>query len=140
MAYFIRIETEEDLDFLKTLTTNAVSRLKNAGSDPMEVSRLSDIAPVIYRLHDVVHSAVKEKNYQDLDVPVEEFPQVKKFKKVKKAKPHKYNLCSEHNTYSGQRVTSRDCDGCWEGYKKMNPEKYDVARRDFERKLKKNAK
>lgn len=43
------------------------------------------------------------------------------------------NLCKEHPSYTAKRAPSIDCDGHWEAYKKMNPLKYEAARRKFER-------
>lgn len=48
-------------------------------------------------------------------------------------------LCPEHPTYSGQRVPTIDCEGHWAAYKKMNPLKYDAARRKYERNKKTNS-
>src|SRR5688572_22602650 len=138
MAYFIRVETKEDLDYLGQLFTDFVMKMKTA-RDPEDVARFVDIAPTIYRLHDAVSGAVKGKEAEKLEVPKEEFPEdFKKRPPSAKNTNHKYDLCSEHPFYGATRVPGKDCDGCWAAYKRMHPEKYDTARRKFELKMKKN--
>ena len=43
------------------------------------------------------------------------------------------NLCKEHPQYKAVQAPTIDCQGHWDAYKKMNPTKYEAARRKFER-------
>jgi len=46
--------------------------------------------------------------------------------------------CLEHVSYQGMRVPRKDCDACWEVYRKLNINEYPAKRRSFEAKLRAN--
>lgn len=138
MPHFIRVEQQEDLDFLKQLTSDFVMKMKTATSSE-DIARYVDMAPIVYRLHDAVASAVKGKDADRIELPKEAFPEdFKKKKDSAKDTAYNYNLCPEHPKYGAARVPGKDCDGCWAAYKRMHPEKYDTARRKFDIKQRQN--
>lgn len=95
------------------------------------VTKFDDVsAKIVLSFYAALESAVE---VESSDPPPEPAPKKKRAKKGTRYVP---NHCSEHPMYGAERVTSRDCDGCWEAYKKMHPLEYPLKRKEFERKLK----
>lgn len=140
MAYFIRLENKEDLEWLQTILNNSVATLRKGSS-----SRLAAMSENIVRVHDAVINAVPKKEAEALGVSHEEFPEDVKPKATKKSTKKKAepkepdyvpNLCPTHPKKEILRAPRTDCDGCWDAYKRLHPMEYDNARRNFERKNK----
>lgn len=123
MPFFIRIEQPQDLEFLQSLMSNAVTKLKR-GNTPIDSA-----SEQIIRLHECVFSAVPMKEASDLGI-TDEFKEEKK-PKAKPAESH--DLCATHPKYGAKRAPKTPCKGCWAAYKKLNPLSYDLAKRKFER-------
>ena len=70
--------------------------------------------------------------FEKLQVAIKEADTVKS-ESNKIAEP-KANLCKDHPGYGASRPPRRNCDSCWEQYKRMNPMKYDKARKKFDKK------
>lgn len=136
MAYFIRLERTEDLEWLQSILNNSIAKLREGSSMLMAASEN------IVRVHDAVINAVPAKEGSVLGI-TEEFPgdiKVPAKKPAKKEKPQESewmpNLCKTHPKNEIKRVPRTDCQGCWAAYKKLHPMKYDKAKRDFERRAK----
>jgi hypothetical protein len=97
--------------------------IEKAKIDP---SKYVDLA---FELEDMKQALANVETQQDPKTKAERTIK----KPIKRDKPYTPNLCPEHPTYGGERVPSIDCEGHWAAYKKMNPLKYDQARRKYER-------
>lgn len=130
MAYFIRLESKDDIDFLQTILGNGVKKLKAGGSS------LEGAASQIVNCYEAVINAVPAKEAERLGITAEEFPDDIKVKGKKKKASDEYipNLCPNHPKNEFKRSPRTDCEGCWEAYKRLHPLEYDLARRKFERK------
>jgi hypothetical protein len=42
--------------------------------------------------------------------------------------------CEDHPTYKAARRPRTGCESCWQAFRSYHPERYEQARRDFERK------
>lgn len=95
-----------------------------AKSDP---TRFVDLA---FTMEDMKQALANVKSLTS----TEEKKEIIKAAKEKKGRDSfQPKLCPEHPSYSGMRVPTVDCEGHWAAYKKMNPLKYDAARRKYER-------
>lgn len=129
MAFFIRIEREIDLIWLQRILDNSVAKLKQG------TSMLEAASENIVRVHESVMNAVPAGQAKVLGI-TEEFAEEDKKKKTTHVKErYKYNHCPAHPYSQIVKAPASDCDTCWAAYKKLHPEKYDNARRNFERKL-----
>lgn len=129
MAFYVRIEREQDLRWLQGILDNSVAKLRQ-GSSMLEAASEN-----IVRVHESVMNAVPIKDARVLGI-IDESPEPTSKKQIKHVKErYKYNHCSEHPYSQIAKTPSSDCEGCWVAYKKLHPEKYDTARRNFERKL-----
>lgn len=129
MAFFIRIERKQDLEWLQSVMQNSVSKLRQ-GSSQLEAASEN-----IVRVHESVINAVEGKEATALGI-TDEFKDTEKV--AAKPKPIKDdyipNLCKDHPKSTMKRVPGTDCKGCWSAYKRLHPEKYDVALRTFKAK------
>ena len=129
MAYFIRIERKEDLEWLQSILDNSVAKLRQ-GSTLLEAA-----SEHIARVHESVFAAVPAKEASVLGIDGEFEKEVPPPKKEKEER-YKYNHCSDHPYAPIKQAPRTTCKGCWKAYKKLHPEKYDLARRNFLRKQK----
>jgi hypothetical protein len=141
MAKYIRFERDEDVLYLQNMFDRAVNKIKN------NVSTFDlDQAEIIYRVHDALHSAADVSTAESIGVPLDvvvsdKLTTTPKAKSKKKSQPRvKSDLCKEHPYYGAVRAPQQDCDGCWNAYKKMNPNTYSRKRSEFERNMAKKAK
>lgn len=132
MAYFIRLERKEDVEWLASLLGNSVERLREGG-----LQSVSSAADKIYRIHDAIINAVPAKEAEALGITSEEYPEDVKPAKTTRIKPkddYIPNLCESHPRNEFKRSPRTDCEGCWAAYKRLHPMEYDNARRKFDRK------
>lgn len=117
--------SKEDLEFAKHMFSGSVVKIKSGTSKFDDVS-----AQCVLGFYAALEAAVEVESKEP---PPEPAPKKKRAKKGTRYVP---NFCSEHPMYGAERVTSRDCDGCWEAYRRLHPLDYPLKRREFERKLK----
>lgn len=131
MAYKILIEDKVDFEWLKWLMGKSYAKIQN---DP---TALSEIASHVINITQALEKATVVKEDDDSS---KKKVVGKKTKKTtsKESATYKYNYCKAHPLYPAKRAPRKDCDGCWTAYKKLNPNNYPVARRNFERKYMNN--
>jgi hypothetical protein len=144
MTKYIRIENESDFIFLQGMFDRAINKIKT------ETSRFDvEQAETIMRIHESLYSATNKPSGEDNAGNVESIDKrakkrvSKNPKSVRKSANHptpRLNLCEQHPYYGAVRAPQHDCDGCWKAYKSLNPNAYERKRRDFERKMSKEAK
>ena len=122
---FLRIENQEDLDWLQNILSNSMQKLRNGDGSRLETSLEN-----IIRLHESVNNPITSKEMQR---------QMKEEEKAsKKDTPSAAEVyggnCSEHPAYQAKRAPRTECKGCWNTYEKLNPLKFKKARADFEKK------
>lgn len=138
MAWQILIENKEDLDLLASLFAGSVRKIRSG------TTKFSDeSAEQILKLYESIENAREcpdpEPEAVDPDPKAGQAKTKPKGKgagaKSKRTREPKFrpNLCSDHPDNAMVRPPRTSCSGCWEAYRRMNPTKYDVARRDFDR-------
>lgn len=115
--YKLTINEEEK----KWLELYGNKMLTTAKRDP---GRFSDFGATLHSLLEKVSEA-------------EEVKEPKAQRGTKKEEEYLPNLCSDHPSYNASKPPRIDCKGHWDAYRRMHPENYQKARRDFERRLKK---
>lgn len=139
MAWQILIENKEDLDLLRSLFAGSVRKIKSG------TTKFSDeSAQQILTIYESIESARECETPEPTtsgDDSQERSPKTTaknkgSGKENKRSREPKFkpNLCPQHPANAFVRPPRTSCDGCWKAYRKMNPDKYDVARRDFDRK------
>ncbi len=123
----LTLEDKKTVEWLEKLLGNMYDK---ARSDP---GRFVDLAFVLEDMKQAL------KNIKSVTSSEERRQEVKEAKEKKARSSYTPNLCPEHPTYSGQRVPTIDCEGHWAAYKKMNPLKYEAARRKYDRIKKSNS-
>lgn len=133
MTWQIKIEDKDDLDLMKSLFEGSVRKIKG-GTTLFD----DESAARILRIYESLTNAS--------EIPTESTPEVRQ-DDTGKGKKNKGsgrgqskttnnfvpNLCSDHPSYGAIRPPRTDCKGCWAAYKRMNPTKYSLAKRDFDR-------
>jgi len=140
MTKFIAIENDSDFDFLSRMFERALNKIKtNASKFDL------DQAETIIRINDSIQNA--SKNLQEIENHIEENDAIKKrvsknpksSRKTSQPAKMRANLCEDHPYYGAIRSPQHDCSGCWNAYKSLNPNNFEKKRRDFERKMAKQA-
>lgn len=112
MKYYRTTLTPQEHELLSTHIENLISRAKQDINKFLDTGAV--LESILIQLRDAEEVVVKEEKVKNTYVP---------------------NLCKEHPNYEAKRAPTIDCDGHWEAYKRLNPTKYEAARRKFERKL-----
>ena len=122
MAFFVKFEDKDTLDWITAILSNTVKRM---GQGVSADSKLIGQEDKILRAYDAVSGYVTEKNLNDLGINV-----------VKEPKPENTDVihCSYHPKYGAKRSPGTACEGCWAAYKKYHPLEYDMARAKWEKK------
>lgn len=123
--YILTFESKKTIEWLEKIFTGIMSK---AMEDP---TRYVDIG---YELEDLKQALKNQNTRSDKQDLIDNRREARS-----KEKPYMPNLCPDHPSYSGQRVPTIDCEGHWKAYKKMNPLKYDMQRRKYERNKKTNS-
>lgn len=134
MAYFIRLEKKEDLEWLEKILANSVEKLRQR-----DVSYTLEAASEhIIRCYDAVLTAVPAKEKKALGVGDEfvETSQASSKKTQGSKDDYVPGLCATHPKNAIQRAPRTDCEGCWSAYKRLHPLEYEKSRRNFERRNK----
>lgn len=126
--YILTFENKKTIEWLEKFYEGIISRAKE------NPDRFVDIAYELEDLKQALKNLNTKSDKQDL---ADNQKQI--YSRRSKEKPYTPNLCPEHPTYSGQRVPTIDCEGHWAAYKKMNPMKYEMQRRKYERSKKSNS-
>lgn len=127
-AFYIRLETKEDIEWLSNILDNSVMKVKNGNV------ALVDIAENILRVHDATHSAMTEDEIITYLLGRQEEIKEAKKKVVKKELP---NFCEQHKTYGAVKPPRTECDVCWTQYKRFHPLEYGPALKKFQRRQEK---
>jgi hypothetical protein len=126
--YILTFESKKTIEWLEKIFQSMMAKA---------IENPSQFVDVAYELEDIkqaLKNQTTKSDKQDLAKNQKEI-----YARRSKEKAYTPNLCPEHPTYSGQRVPTIDCEGHWAAYKKMNPMKYDMQRRKYERNKKTNS-
>lgn len=133
MAKYVRFENDQDLIWLQNIIHRYVERVKQ---DPQH--HLGDQVETILRIDEALQDAKEPKDAGQLGVPKKalavnkEADAKKPAKKKGSSKPVRVELCDEHPYYGAKQVPGhKECEKCWDAYKKMNPEKYRLKRNAY---------
>lgn len=122
MAYLVKINNKEQYKFALQQIENWHARIHGNVAGYIEYVDIIDELLASFRSPEIV------------DLPaVEVTSEVVPPRPVKEKVDLRLALCGEHPTYQAKRSPRTDCPTCWEHYKKLNPTRYDQARRKFER-------
>lgn len=136
MVYIIKINDDEQLEFLKRVVNNLHIKMHNNVSGYVEYMDTIDALKINFDNA----SIEKDEIIEIISDPtrnqiVEKIPKVTKSKKtVKKLEPEITKLpsyCNEHVKYTAQRAPRTDCESCWDAYKRLNPTRWAIAHRKF---------
>lgn len=152
MAYYIRVDSKDDLDWLTKLLDNWLSRdpnnptlqinysyimnWRNYIETPVsakEVSTITETPEVILSAGDKKKMAPRPKK----KTTAKRKPREKSSVKQGKTAPDDIYTCVEHPTYGAKRRPRVDCPRCWELFAMFNPPEVVKAKRaEFLRLLK----
>jgi hypothetical protein len=111
LAYYVRIETKFEFDWLAKMLHNAVIK---TDSSPGHFSPELDAA---FRSLDL---SMKNPIIAE-EIAVTKEVEVIKKQRVQKAVVAPIVLCETHRNYQAKRSPRTDCQQCWTAYKKFNP-------------------
>jgi hypothetical protein len=132
MAYYIRLERKEDIVWLQNILDRAVAKCKASPNNvPATIEN-------VYRVADAVASFQETDDAAAMGVPKEVLDQDEK-PKPKPNDNYVPNLCPKHPKYGAKRVPGKECEGCWNAYKKFHPLEYEKALRNFNARTKPQA-
>ncbi len=133
--FYIKIDKEEDLEWLKNLITNSL----NADPNSRILLRYYD---QVKNWHDALNNPLSATEFAEqtgIPKPTRTRTTTKKKKKQTKREQkldeRNPDICTVHPTYGAVRRPRTDCDSCWLAYKRRHPMDYPAVRRDFERKM-----
>lgn len=118
MGYKIIINDKADYEWLVGLMARSKEKMKE------NPSVLSEMAAHVLNVSDALEAAERVNTSSEK-------------KKPKIVDEYIPNLCKDHPKNKAERPPRTDCKGCWEAYKRLNPLKYDVARRTYLRNVRK---
>lgn len=131
MAFYLRLEHPEDLEFLQGVIDKLIQRCKE--------QHLSDLTVIdkIYRLQDALLQVRSTEKAHQLEIPQEQIDSDNAQKKRSQSSSKDDwipNHCKDHPKRYLKRAPSDDCADCWKAFKKLHPLEYDQARRKYDRK------
>jgi len=119
MAFLVRLE-KEDAEWLANLMATGIekaSRLEGGWANHIE--RLL-----------AIQTALEEKDKADHQ-PGDKVERTRRTKEEIEAEKRQA-LCPDHPKNQLKKRPSTDCDGCWSAYERLEPMKYEAARRSYE--------
>lgn len=113
MAYWVRIDNEDDFFFLKNMLGRGAVK---ARTKPATFGDLDD-AQRIVRLNEAMDQAKQTAPEEPLTQAPAEKPR-KPRQRVQREPAYQPKLCNDHPTYGAQRTPRTDCATCWKLYEK----------------------
>ena len=142
MAKYIKIDDDDDFTFLFNMFERARGRIRKEVS-VLDIEQSATVMRIYEALHEADSSTAQgfTTGEETEGNPKEKSKPTKALKSPSNAKAirNKSDLCRDHPYYGAVKMPRHDCEGCWAAYKKMNPSLYTLKRRQFERKISKEA-
>ena len=133
MAYYIKIDTKQQFEFIKRIVENShVKMHSNVGAyveyiDIVDALKEAFDNPVDFR---AVGQSIQKEEEKILEAATKS-KTVNKTRKKLPAVAKLPSLCEDHPTFRAMRAPRTDCKTCWAAYKRLNPTKWANAHRKF---------
>lgn len=137
MNYIIKIDDEEQLNFLKRVVENLYIKMHSNTSGYVEYLDIIDALKINFdnasiekdQIIEIISNPITKK---EIISKLEKPERIKKpAKKVLSQITKLPSFCEDHQKYTAQRSPRTDCQACWSAYKRLNPAQYAVAHRKF---------
>lgn len=126
---YLKVDSAKEYTWLKTLFDNTLSGDPNGHFLQVNFEHLQ-------YWQQVIDSPINKSEVELPPPTARRAPRKQKAKKLSREDKKNPLICNEHPTYTGSRVPRKDCDGCWDVYKRLHPMDYKTKRIAFERKMK----
>lgn len=127
MGFIIQIEEVEDLLWLQQSTAEWLKRLKQ--SYPTYKASIERMT----RLYNAAMAATYTKDSPVAQIKAPSKAETKSIPKERASATYGPALCVDHPNYRALRSPRTDCAGCWSAYERVNPNRIQHARANYER-------
>lgn len=146
MTYIIKIEDEDQLNFLKRVVENLYIKMHSNTSGYVEYLDTIDALKINFDNASIEKDEIIEiiSNPTNRELASEKKESTTKSVQTRKKSVKKDSnktlspeiralptFCDEHTKYGAQRAPRTDCEACWNAYKRLNPTRYAMAHRKF---------
>ena len=147
MARYIKIENDEDYQWLLLILENQLHKFKD-GNSKLPIETIVQVERILEDLKIEVDLQSASSSKLDSAAKAETIKSPAKSKTAsekpslnKRTRRSKEEMqmvrsqakCNTHVTYTASRAPRTDCDECWKAYKKFHPLEYNRAKERFQR-------